>query len=66
MVSRNETVEAPLYEIQNFQHDLIPGSGPGVGGSNPLSPTTAFQTLAELPRLEKVNTWIRTRGSLST
>jgi hypothetical protein len=28
--SRNEKVEAPLYEIENIQHDnLIPFSGPG-------------------------------------
>jgi len=29
-MSMNETVEAPLYEIENIQHDnLAPFSGPG-------------------------------------
>jgi hypothetical protein len=29
-LGRNETAEAPLYEIENIQHDnLIPFSGPG-------------------------------------
>jgi hypothetical protein len=29
-LSRNETVEAPLYEIESIQyHNLIPVSGPG-------------------------------------
>jgi hypothetical protein len=36
-------VEAPLYKIENIQHDSrIPFSRPGGGGSNPLSPTNCF------------------------
>ena len=42
-------VEAPLYKIENTQHDSrIPFRDQGVGGSNPLSPTILFKPLQQI------------------
>jgi hypothetical protein len=43
-LSRNEKVEAPLYEVENIQHDnLIPFSGPGGRRFKSSLPDHCFQ-----------------------